>query len=411
MKKISVTILSLLFSATLSAQSLERVSPESVGLSSEQLKYTDAVIEEAIAEGHIPGAVLAVVRHGMMPVIKAYGNRSLSPTTVPMSEDTVFDLASCTKSLSTAISAMILVERGELALRDDLDLYFKDFNKGKKYNGESCLIRVKHLMTHTSGLRSYVYTSELEAAYNDVNRKNLIDFVKKTDRLALPNTKFRYSCLNFILLQDIIEQLSGQSLRDFAQENIYTPLGMTSTDYIPLTSTGKRVDNSYVERVGLDKIAPTERIKGDSVVLGVVHDPLANVVNRGVSGNAGLFSTASDVAILCAALLNDGELNGTRILSPQAVKTMRSVPRGAEAFGRSLGWDMQSVYNANIGELFDEGTYGHAGFTGTSVTIDPESDMAIIFLTNYIHVAKPEVKEMVRLRALVANTIAASIIE
>lgn len=411
MKRLFIILFSLASASSLSAQHLRRVTPESVGMSSKQLEYTDAVINNAIKDGQIPGAVLAVVRHGSMPYLKAYGNKSLFPTRQPMSEDTVFDMASCTKSLSTAISAMILVERGELALRDDLDLYFDNFNRNKKYNGESCAIKVKHLMTHTSGLRSYVYTSELEKVYNEVNRKNLIDFIKKTDRLGVPNTKFRYSCLNFILLQYIIEQLSGESLRDFAQKNIYTPLGMTSTDYIPLDKNGKRISEDYINRIGLNNIAPTERVGADSTICGIVHDPLAHDVNHGISGNAGLFSTAEDVAVLCAALLNGGEINGTRILSPQSVKTMRNVPKEADEFGRALGWDLQSAYNSNIGELFDYGAYGHAGFTGTSITLDPTSDVAIILLTNYRHMSKPNGKKMVRLRALVANTIAAAVIE
>jgi CubicO group peptidase (beta-lactamase class C family) len=205
-----------------------------------------------------------------------------------------------------------------------------------------------------------------------------------------------YSCLNFISLQRIIETVTGQSLQEFAQENIFRPLGMKHTDYNPTGET-------------LAWTAPTEKQKDNSVLLGKVHDPLARIMNGGISGNAGVFSNAEDLCILAAALLNNGELNGTRILGVETIKAMRTVPKGYEKFGRTLGWDANSSYASNTGDLFSNSTYGHTGYTGTSIILDPETDTSVILLAHRVH---PEDKGgVVRLRALVANIVAGEIIE
>jgi len=196
-------------------------------------------------------------------------------------------------------------------------------------------------------------------------------------------------------LQRIIETISGQNLRDFAKANIFDVLGMTHTDYQPSGETLKRV-------------APTEVQKDGSVLRGVVHDPLARVMNGGISGNAGVFSDANDLSILSVALLNNGEYKGHRILSPRGVKAMTTVPNSLRAFGRTPGWDNSSDYASNEGDLLSPDTYGHTGYTGTSIVIDPVNDLAIILLANRVH---PKDKgDMVRIRSLVANAVAASIL-
>lgn len=389
--------------------SLKRVKPEKVGISSKHLKYADEAIEEAIEKGLLPGAVLAVVKNGNIPYLKAYGNKRLYPNEEKMDVSTVFDLASCTKSVVTSICAMILVERGKISLHDNLDCYIENFNKDKLCHKKHTVIRVRHLLTHSSGLPAYVTPRKLREKYDTLNRANLIHYITNCEREAMPDSSFKYSCLNYIIMQEVIEQVSGQSLATFAKENIFDVLGMKNTDFIPLDpKTGEpitpRVGKSY-----LSDIAPTEVITGDSVCWGVVHDPLAREVNNGISGNAGLFSTAEDLAILSAALLNGGAYKGNRILSPLGVMAMTSVPKEMEKFGRTLGWDIYSAYSTNKGNLLSGSSYGHSGFTGTSIVIDKENDLAIILLTNFIHQKGHNVKDILHLRAAVANSIAASI--
>jgi CubicO group peptidase (beta-lactamase class C family)/lysophospholipase L1-like esterase len=382
------TIVSFFFfiwvAGQLFAQPLERVIPEQVGMDSRRLHYADEAILRSIADKEIPGAVLAVVHQGKMAYLKAYGNKQVYPSTLPMEVNTVFDLASVSKSVSTAVSAMILVERGQLRLTDKVSLYIPNF-KGN--------IRVIDLMTHTSGLPPYAPVDSLVKRYGSPHRDGVIEYIATCKRDFEPGKGFQYSCLNFITLQRIIEILSGRNLKEFAQANIFDVLGMTHTAYQPEGET-------------LARVAPTEKQPDGSVLRGVVHDPLARIMNGGISGNAGVFSDAEDLAVLAAALLNGGAYNGRRILSPQGVKIMTSVPESLRAFGRSPGWDLYSDYASNKGDLLSPATYGHTGYTGTSIVIDPVNDIAIIFLTNRVH--PNDAGGAIRLRAVVANAVAAS---
>ncbi len=338
------------------AQQLPKVSPEEVGMSSLQLRYADEAIEKAIENKDIPGAVLAVVKDGKMAYLKAYGNKEVYPNTVKMDENTVFDLASVTKPIATATSAMILIERGKLRLLDKVKLYIPDFQGWKKLDGKTVDIRVVDLLTHTSGLPPYAPVETLEKQFGSPNPNALINYIATCKRDFEPQTNMQYSCLNYITLQRIIETISKQSLREFTKTNIFDVLGMQHTDYQPKGET-------------LERTAPTERQKDGSVLRGVVHDPLARVMNGGISGNAGLFSDANDLAIFVTALQNGGEWNGKRILSPLTVKTLRTVPRNLAQFGRTPGWDIYSAYSSNSGDLLGPNTYGHTGYTGTSIVI------------------------------------------
>ena len=394
--KFQYFILSIAFvlqtSFSAGAQLLPRVKPELAGMDSHRMAYADSAILRSIAAGETPGAVLAVVRFGKLAYLKAYGNRQVHPSTLPMTENTVFDLASVSKSVSTAISAMILVERGLLRLSDPVSFYIPGFQPWEDTTShQKTSIRIIHLLTHSSGLPAYASVAELQKQYATPNPDGMIQHIAGVQRLSPPGTQFRYSCLNFISLQRVIENISGKSLQTFAQENIFKPLGMKHTDYNPTGET-------------LALAAPTENNQAPA---GTVHDPLAQVMNGGISGNAGVFSNAEDLAILSAMLLNNGELNGIRILSPLTVKTMRTIPDGYQDFGRTLGWDLSSAYSSNRGDLFGAEIYGHTGFTGTSLVIDPETQTAIILLTNSVHL---ETGNVIRLRSVVANAVAGAIV-
>lgn len=390
------------------AQPLPHVAPEQVGMDSRKLMYADEVIEAAVTNKDIPGAVLAVVRNGKMAYLKAYGNKRVYPDVEPMTTHTIFDMASCSKSMSTAICAMILAERGKLRMPDPVSLYIPNFKNWESEDGkEKMVIRIADLMTHTSGLPPYAPVDELEKQYGSPNPDGLMEYIATCKRDFKPQTDFQYSCLNYITLQHIIETISGQSLRDFARENIFDVLGMEHTDYLPCR---RDKDGNWVN-TGLPRwahsIAPTEKQPGGQVLCGQVHDPLARVMNGGISGNAGVFSCAEDIAVLCAALQNGGEWNGRRILSPLGVKAMRTVPRATADLGRTLGWDCFTAYASNNGDLFGPNTYSHTGYTGTSIVIDPDNDTSVILLINAVH---PEDEHsVVRLRSLVANAVAASI--
>lgn len=291
--------------------------------------YADEAIETAISNKDIPGAVLAVVRNGKMAYLKAYGNKRIYPNVEPMTANTIFDMASCSKSMSTAVCTMILAERGKLRMLDPVSLYIPHFKNWESEDGkEKKVIRIADLMTHTSGLPPYAPVAELEKQYGSPNPDGLIEYIATCKRDFKPQTDFQYSCLNFITLQHIIETISGQSLRDFARENIFDVLGMEHTDYLPCQrdKNGKWINTADANWAGITKgdwhnaIAPTEKQPDGQVLYGQVHDPLARIMNGGISGNAGVFSCAEDIAVLCATLQNGGEWNGRRILSPLGVK-------------------------------------------------------------------------------------------
>lgn len=414
--KTLTSIILFLFSlqAITMAQSLQRVAPEQVGMDSRKLMYADEAIEEAIANKEIPGAVLAVVRNGKMAYLKAYGNKRIYPNTEPMTANTIFDMASCSKSMSTAICTMILAERGKIRLLDPVSRYIPGFKDWESEDGkDKKVIRITDLLTHSSGLPPYAPAAELEKKYGSPNPTGLMEYITGCKRDFKPQTDFQYSCLNFITLQHIIEAVSGQSLRDFARENIFNVLGMNHTDYLPCQrdKNGQWVNTANSRLSTLDfqltRVAPTEKQPNGQVLCGQVHDPLARILNGGISGNAGVFSCAEDIAILCAALQNGGEWNGRRILSPQGVKTMRTVPRSTAALGRSLGWDVFTAYASNSGDFFSPNTYGHTGYTGTSIVIDPDNDTSVILLINAVH--PEDGHSVVRLRSLVANVVASSL--
>lgn len=397
------------------AQQLPRILPERVGMSSARLAYADSAILKAVDEGNIPGAVLAVVKDGKMAYIKAYGNRSVTPKKEKMTTSTIFDMASCSKSMSTAVCAMILVERGQIRLSDAVENYIPGFKNWTSKDGkEKTTIRIRHILTHSSGLPPYVSVAEVQKLYGNAQPDSLIKYIASWRRDFEPGTDFQYSCLNYITMQHIIEKVSGLSLREFARRNLFDVLGMHHTDYIPCKQDEKGMwvttslpvwakDNSSWQEI----VAPTQKQTNGQIFRGQVHDPLARVMNSGISGNAGVFSSADDIALLCAALINGGELNGRRILSPATVKLMTTVPAGYEKIGRTPGWDNSSDYSSNLGDMLSNQAYGHTGFTGTMIDIDPANKLAVILLTNSVH---PDGHtSVIRLRAVVTNAVAGAI--
>ena len=367
---------------------LPDAKPEEVGASAERLDRIDSVVKQALDRGDAPGAVVLVLHRGRIIFRRAYGLRSKQPAEAPMTVDTVFDLASLTKPLATASSIMLLVEQGKLRPSDPVARYLPAFAaKGKDK------ITVEQLLLHTSGL----IPDNAVADYQD-GREKAIQRICDLAPASEPGAKFSYSDLNYIILGELVEKLSSKPLDEFSNENVFTPLGMTTMGFKPAAELR-------------DRIAPTEKRDGKWLV-GEVHDPRSALMG-GVAGHAGLFATADDLAVYAQMLLDGGVWKDKRILSALTVKrltTPHPVPLGNGGLGqRTYGWDVQTPYSGNRGELFVPGSgFGHTGFTGTSLWIDPPSQTAVILLTNSVH---PEGKgDVRRLRSQVA-TITASALE
>jgi len=374
--------------------------PEEVGLSAKHLQLLDGIIKESIARKDFPGAVILVGRKGKIVFRKAFGESQWIPQHRPMDAKMIFDLASLTKPIATATSIMILVEQGRVSLDEKVKDYVPEFSlyvdeAGKP--GEDA--RLWHLLTHTSGLPPY---TPPEANAEAVEKKfgkycpteQLVSHIAQLQKTDPPGVAFHYSCLGYITLAHILKKITGQNIAEFSQDHIFKPLGMRNTFYAP----AEKYRSACV---------PTEVIEGKPLV-GVVHDPLARL-QGGISGNAGLFSTADDLAIFARMMLNRGEHKGVRILSPVTVARMTSVWEKASWAGRGLGWDLASSYSTNGGDLFGPHAYGHTGYTGTSIWIDPDTDIFIIFLTNRVH---PDDKgAIIAMRSRVANVVASSIVD
>ncbi len=378
------------------AQPLPMTKPEDVGMSAAHLNLAKIILRAAIERKDFPGATILVSRKGKIVLRDALGNCQLIPKERPMTIDMIFDLASITKPVATATSLMILVEQGKIRLWDKVKDFVPDFAPYVDEQGNTGKdARVWHLLTHTSGLPPYTNAKEVEVKYgNPCPMDSLVRHIALLKKSDPPGTAFHYSCLGFITLAYIIDRISGQSVAEFSNQYIFKPLKMNHTFYDP----PKQFHQLCV---------PTEVIDGQPLI-GIVHDPLARL-QGGISGNAGLFSTVDDLAIFAQMLLNKGELNGVRILSPLTVERMTEIYPGVQFSGRGLGWDLDSDYSTNGGDLFGHRSFGHTGYTGTSIWIDPETETFVILLTNRVH---PEDKgSIVSLRSQVANIVASSILK
>ena len=353
----------------------------------------DELVRDAITAKQTPGAVVVYGQGERILYEKAFGLRAVVPAEEPMTLDTVFDLASLTKVVATTTAVMTLIEDGRLRLNDAVATHipgFERYNKGG--------INIRHLLTHVSGLRPDVdlhpwtgYDAAVELAKDEVPT-------------AAPGETFVYSDINFFLLGDIVSRITGQSLDAYLKRMVFEPLGMKETGFNP-------------PKALLPRIAPTERCAEQDAwpckrpeampLRGVVHDPTARRMG-GIAGHAGLFSTARDLQRFVRMLINGGQLDGVQVLSAASVRAMTSpaTPPGMTAV-RGLGWDIDTQFSSNRGDLFPIGSYGHTGFTGTSIWVDPSSGGWVIFLSSRLH---PDgTGDVTPLRARVATVAAAAI--
>ena len=355
-------------------------------LSEKRLEGIPPLVEAAIQAKKIPGAVVLIGHEGQVVYRKAFGESSLVPERRAMTADTIFDLASMTKVVATTTAVMQLVELGKIELSAPVSDYWPEF----KQNGKE-LVTIRELLTHYSGLPPDL---ELKPAWTgyDTAMQMIVD-----SKLDLPpGTRFVYSDINFETLGEIVRRVSGEPLDVYCAEHIFKPLGMKDTLFTPPASLRGR-------------IAPTQYEHGTSgpVLLGVVHDPTARFMG-GVAGHAGLFSTADDISIFAQMLLNGGAYNRARILSPLSIEKMTTpqTPPNEMAL-RGLGWDIDSPFASNRGELFSVGSFGHTGYTGTSIWIDPVTKTYVILLTNRVHPI--DKGEVIGLRSALATLVAGAL--
>ena len=389
-------VMLILFVTTAATQPLPNANPEKVGMSSTRLVLLDSLIQNAIEKEEIPGAAILVARKGKIIIRKTFGFSQLIPEKKPMKIDQIFDMASITKPIATATSIMMLVEQGRIRLWDKVKQCIPEFSTYSDEDGKTKRdVRIWHLLTHTSGLLPYTNADEAAKVLGrPCDLDSMVVYIAKLKKTNPPGEEFHYSCLGFITLANILKKITGLTVAEFSAEHIFKPLKMKRTFYTP----PKKFKSLCV---------PTEVIEGEPLI-GNVHDPLARL-QSGISGNAGLFSTVDDLAIFAQMMLNRGVFNNVRILSPLTVERMTELYPGVEFAGRGLGWDLNSAYSTNGGDLFGPKSYGHSGYTGTSIWIDPETETFVILLTNQVH---PNDKgSVVPLKSKVANVVASSIFE
>jgi uncharacterized protein YbbC (DUF1343 family)/CubicO group peptidase (beta-lactamase class C family) len=401
----------------------------------DRLQRIDEVITADIAARKVRGAVVIVGQRDRVLYRKVFGDRAVEPSREAMTFDTIFDAASLTKVVATTTSAMILIEEGRLRLNDRVADYIPGF---ERYGKQS--ITIRHLMTHMSGLRP-----DVDWSYDWVGYDKAIELAIDEVPTSAPNERFVYSDINYFLLGHIISKIAGKPLNEFAATRIFEPLGMKDTMFLPPASLRLRIaptercpppflsmESRDVKAAALyDPCISPSASSGSSpdagtgtgttakpgavaerpMIRGVVHDPTSRRMG-GVAGHAGLFTTADDLATFCRMLLNGGEVEvdgrDVRILSPLGVaRLMAPSTPGSERNVRGLGWDMDSSFSANRGELLPLGSIGHTGFTGTSVWMDPQTGAYVVFMSSRLH---PDGKgDVTPLRARVATIAAAAL--
>ncbi len=377
-------------------------TPATLGMSAERLARMDQVIAASVEKKELPGAVVLVARHGRVAWRKAYGSRAVEPQREAMTTDTIFDLASLTKIVATATSIMILLEQGKVRLSDPAIEFIPEMKGGGRD-----AITIEQLLTHTTGFAPDFDLREHWTGYDEA--------IKRLYREPLrnqPGARFVYSDINYIALGEVVHRVSGQTLDEFARRNIFQPLGMRDTGFNPAVTLRPRIAPTEKRRGQMSYLGDNGENagpQGEQWLRGQVHDPTSFRMS-GVAGHAGLFSTADDLAIFCQMILNGGAYNGVRILSPMGVATMtrpRAIAENGSA--RALGWDIATSFSTNKGDLFPLGSFGHTGFTGTSMWIDPGSDSFVIFLSNRVH---PDGKgDVGPLRGRIASIVASSVLD
>jgi len=360
----------------------------------------DVLVDHAVDEHLLPGAVVVVGHNGHVVFRKAYGSRSLEPTREPMTADTIFDMASLTKPLMTAVAVMQLNQQGKIGIDEPVAKYLPEFAANGKGD-----ITIRDLLTHYSGL-----PPDLSLATPWEGKGEAYKLAFACVPAGPPGRRFVYSDINFIVLGALVEHLSGLPLDVYALRFIIQPMGLKHTRYLPPEEWLPLIaPTQYEHGQSASGIAGQPTGPGVDVMLrGVVHDPTSRRMG-GVAGHAGLFSTADDVSVYAQNLLDRLEGRPSRFpLSRRTLRRMTSPEQPASGKTvRGFGWDIDSPYSGNRGKIFPVGSFGHTGFTGTSLWIDPKSDTYVIVLANAVHPDGP--KRITPLRGQIADAAATAL--
>lgn len=382
----ALVIAMLLHSSARAAARIRQAPRAGSGIILSKLQPITEDVRQAIQKKQLPGAVIVIGHDGTVVYRRAIGYRRLVPQRLPMRLDTIFDVASLTKVIATTTAVMQLFEQGKIRLDDPVAEYWPEFAA----NGKAS-ITVREVMTHYSGL-----PPDLDLSFDWSGYDTAMQMIVNTSPIAPPGAQFIYSDIDFETLGELVRRISGQPLDQYSNEHIFKSLGMRDTMFNPPDALRSR-------------IAPTQHEFGmtGQILWGVVHDPTARRMG-GVAGHAGLFSDARDLSIFCQMLLSGGSYHGVRILSPLSVEKMTTPQSPPDKMAlRGLGWDIESPFSSNRGELFPVGSFGHTGFTGTSIWIDPVTRTYVIFLSNHVH---PDgAGNVTPLRSEIATAVAASL--
>lgn len=363
---------------------LPTVAPKDIGLDALRLKVADGLVEGGIHDGAYPAAVLLVARHGRIAHLRAFGAIAEG---VPTQPDTIFDLASVTKP-HVAVGLLTLVEDGKITLGQTVEDWLPEA-KGTAFGP----LTIRQLATHSSGLPAW------KALYKETGGREAILRAMFATPLHHPvNTKYTYSDLGYITLGEIVARASGMSVDQYLHARLFAPLGMTNTGYLPHPPFK-------------DRIAPTanEPSRPGGTMRGVVHDGNAHSLG-GVAGHAGLFGTASDLAVLASALVMNGQVNGHRVLGLPTLRLVQTSQIPSEIGGHSIGWFTPPNDMLPRGDLWSATTFGHTGFTGTMIICDPAYELATILLTNRV-MSPQDGSGVARVRRRVLNAVASSVVK
>ena len=356
--------------------SLREVSdPRAAGMDPSGVRRVDAILNAAIRKQVTPGAALAIGRYGKLVRLRGYGRTDYSDGAARVNEHTLYDLASLTKAVGTTSAVMLLVQQQRLDLDAPLGTYLLEWRGAF----DRVHMTARHLLSHTSGLPP---GGPLKGVGRD---RSLIPAVMAAMPLTSPpGARYEYSDYGMILLGALVERIAGERLDAFLDRHLFQPAGLFETGFVPLDLDADDAISSFrltsSRRSLIDRIAPTERTRSRGHIRGVVHDPLAYRLN-GVAGNAGMFSSAHDLAQFAQLLLAGGVADTLRIFDTDVLRAFTTRKSPGSRF--ALGWEMAREGGPS-GDLFPASAFGHTGFTGTSIWIDPEHDLYVVLLTNRV---------------------------
>jgi beta-N-acetylhexosaminidase len=340
---------------------LRKDDPSYAGFDALKLRDVEKIVAEGIRDSAFPAAQIAVVRNGIVVLNKSFGTLTYDPSSRETNSSTMFDIASLTKVVATTTAVMKLYDGKKLPLDDPVSKYIPQFSSGSKSR-----MTIRHLLTHTGGFKPFLTLIDVCKTPQET-----LDSIYASQLVAAPGDTVIYSDLGMIVLGKVVEKIAGMTLDRYVKETFFEPLGMNSTGFNPPQSTWKSIAPTEVDTVWRKRL-----------VQGTVHDERSALLG-GVAGHAGLFSNTTDLSMFMQMLLNRGTYGGVRYLSPETVELFTRRQPGAGT--RALGWDTKSPKGSSAGELFSQSSFGHTGFTGTSIWVDPERNMSVILLTNRVH--------------------------